>query len=477
MGLNRLDLLSNAPNNFIFKNKSNKSYLGGFLTLVFLVITLITFAFYLINFITQQTFSVEYVFYDEFITFEDMDRRLEDQRYNPYFDFNFDLFDSETGISLTEEYILLNDTDGEIIPRQTLLRKTAFDIRIYIAYVCKEEDENCSIPNPLIFFLGNYSGFVLDHQNEESPLYQVDITENKGFREPFTAGYTMIIQYTWKLVKYKKEAGLSKLWNNLKGINEEDQKIIGMTGEKTLSFYDYDKIGIFDWNGMKVRILGEIIFQIDYEHYDEYNRTKKSFLDLISKVFSLSLAVFKSLSIFLKLFYSNNFDNYKIVENILNDLNKPKEEKTQKIELTDIYGQIDSLLPKNELENTIIINKDDVKENVDNENKGNNKDKNEEYIENENYYKKRKLPKLRFIDFILNNIYKCKCCKNNKQEIISKCNELISKYYSIDSIIYYQLKIENILKDYKWNNPELIKLDQNELLIQLNNLISNYENN
>ena len=63
MGLSKLDLISEAPDNFIFQNKSNKSILGGFLTLIFFIITLIIFAFYLINYITEQTYSIEYVFY------------------------------------------------------------------------------------------------------------------------------------------------------------------------------------------------------------------------------------------------------------------------------------------------------------------------------------------------------------------------------------------------------------------------------
>ena len=473
MGLNKLDLLSIAPKNFIFKSKSNKSILGGFLTLIFIMITFIIFAYYLINFITEQNYSVEYVFYDEFVSLDETEKRLEEERYNPYFDFNFDLFDYETGVNLPEEYILFNDTDGEIIPRQTLLHKKISDINMYVSYLCNDEDENCTIPNPLIFFLGNYTGYVLDHQNDSTPLYQVDLNENKTIVEGFTAGYTMIIEYTWKLVKYKKEAGFSKFWNNLKGEGEEDQKIIGMTGAKSLSFYYYDKIGICEYNGVRMRILGQLIFRIDYEHYDEYNRTKKSILDLISKVFSLSLAVFNCLSLFLKKCYTRNFDNYKIVENILYDLKPPKKIKHKKIELVE--NSIESLLPNNDSENEISINKEE-EENDSNEDHVKDKNDYGKNITNENYLSKRKLPKLRFLDFIFNNVYKCKCYKNNKQEMISKCNELIKKYYSIDSIIYYQLKLENLLKDYNWKNPDLIKLDQNELIIQLNNLISIYEN-
>ena len=102
MGLNKLDLLSIAPKNFIFKSKSNKSILGGFLTLIFIMITFIIFAYYLINFITEQNYSVEYVFYDEFVSLDETEKRLEEERYNPYFDFNFDLFNYETGVNLPE---------------------------------------------------------------------------------------------------------------------------------------------------------------------------------------------------------------------------------------------------------------------------------------------------------------------------------------------------------------------------------------
>ena len=85
------------------------------------------------------------------------------------------------------------------------------------------------------------------------------------------------------------------------------------------------------------------------------------------------------------------------------------------------------------------------------------------------------LPKFRFIDFILNDIYYNKKCKNDRQDIISKCNELISKYFSLDIIVYSQIKMENLLKDYRWNNQELNNIYNNELISQLKNIISIYD--
>ena len=143
------------------------------------------------------------------------------------------------------------------------------------------------------------------------------------------------------------------------------------------------------------------------------------------------------------------------------------------MELICISEKTDTLLNGNEAEKEEIKN-DNEKEDNDETNKMNQEDNNfEEKIEKE----ESKLPKFRFIDFLFNNIYFSKKCKSNRQEIISKCNELISKYYSIDSILYNQLKLENLLKDYKWNNPELSKLDENKLVIQLKNLIAIYDNN
>jgi hypothetical protein len=37
----------------------------------------------------------------------------------------------------------------------------------------------------------------------------------------------------------------------------------------------------------------------------------------------------------------------------------------------------------------------------------------------------------------------------------------------VENIIYNQIKIENLLKDYRWNNLQLKNIQNNELIIQL----------
>jgi len=64
----------------------------------------------------------------------------------------------------------------------------------------------------------------------------------------------------------------------------------------------------------------------------------------------------------------------------------------------------------------------------------------------------------------------------NKKELIQKCNEIISKYYSIENIIYNQIKLENLMKDYRWNDPRLNNFDNNQLIEQLKNSLSSFNN-
>ena len=81
------------------------------------------------------------------------------------------------------------------------------------------------------------------------------------------------------------------------------------------------------------------------------------------------------------------------------------------------------------------------------------------------------LPKYHFFDFIC-NLFSC-CCKNNKkQKCITTCNEIREKYYSIENILYNQLMMENLLKDYKWNNPDLKFIKNIQLIDKLNYIIN-----
>ena len=85
------------------------------------------------------------------------------------------------------------------------------------------------------------------------------------------------------------------------------------------------------------------------------------------------------------------------------------------------------------------------------------------------------LKKLSIFDFYFNNIYP-KCCKKIKnQEILNLTNEIVLQYLSLDYILYNQIKLENLFRDYRWNNPTLSNIQNNDLIRKLIN-ISNGNN-
>ena len=209
-------------------------------------------------------------------------------------------------------------------------------------------------------------------------------------------------------------------------------------------------------------IISEIYFNIDYKQYIEYSRTRVSELDLLANIFSLMANIFTGVR-FIFTFYSNNFNNFKIIEKILNKektknykINKPKE--------------------MNDFENNQFISNSEKfldKENNDNDKHEDTNDKIEEKDDDEDDEEDKsstnsnaRIKKLHFFDFFLNNLYFC-CKKRKQQKIIHMCNKIVYKYASIDGLIKNQILLENFFKDYKWNDPSLNNIENNNLIIQL----------
>ena len=109
-----------------------------------------------------------------------------------------------------------------------------------------------------------------------------------------------------------------------------------------------DKMAIADmpegWeNGFKVRgmkiLCGITIYGPSVNFLDNYTRSKKIILEPISNICSLSLTIYGIFIFIYCGFFSNNFDNYKIVEKILsknkrtlfNNKEKSKKDKTIKL--------------------------------------------------------------------------------------------------------------------------------------------------
>ena len=432
---------------------------------------------YLCDFFTDEDYSVEYTHNSEILEENAAELKLKDDRYNPYFDFMFQFYYIKEGINykLNDSFKLINMTNNQTIQLETILKAKVSDIDIMVVM---DRNYPYEVPESLCVNI-YYHGFTLDHQNNTSPLYQLNGEDEWSKNSWMFRDDNPVISFAvWRLVKYKEDIGFLKLWNKLNNIDEESQKIIGLkyNSRENMLFEDVieKKEMSLTINGTEYKVLGLIRYSIDYKYIDEYKRTKKSIWDTLSIICSLSLTIFNILSVFVN-FYSQNFDNYKIIDKILGNSYNIKEKSKKLYENIDMNKNInkkDSLLGKNDEIYRISINDEDT-DKLDEEN---NQENNDNYYNiNEEKNKSRNLPKLTFFDYFFNYIYCEKCCKIRKQKIISKCNEIISKYYSIENIIYNQILLENLFKDYQWINQDLKTYENNELIIQLKDLISNCE--
>ena len=84
------------------------------------------------------------------------------------------------------------------------------------------------------------------------------------------------------------------------------------------------------------------------------------------------------------------------------------------------------------------------------------------------------LPSLKFFDFIINKFYFKFFGYSGKQSLINSCNDILAQFVSIEKIVYNQMKLENLFKDYKWNNPEYETKEKNDLMLNLKGKNDNY---
>jgi len=276
--------------------------------------------------------------------------------------------------------------------------------------------------------------------------------------------------FEWEVIKYKDQKSLfDSLTNNNKEVffghlkNDNPEKMVREFEEYSI----YVERIIEDGNIGFYLPLFSIKFENKHKEYLLYKRKKLELLDVLANIGAL----FSTIKYFFSLvfsFYSKNFDNYKILETILNSSNK----SYKRIELRKSFNA--SLSGKDKNENNLIndINNFDSLIDVsstENNLNINNDDNDDE--DNENIFEDSSIAfkKLHFYDFFFNNIYSKCCIRIKNQEILNRANDIIFKYLSIDYLLYNQIMLEHLFKDYKWSNPLLNKIKNHEMFIKLKN--------
>ena len=480
--MKKLDILSQPPKTFIFERISNKTNFGGVLTIVYLLIMIFISIYYIYNYIIGDK-------YEYFYSYRELPEEQKKKVFrgfdpNPPIQLKFDAINElDWNISSNLKFIYYGKNSEEKI----IYRDTWSEIRIpdYVIidlyYSIEEFNNNFTVDDIKDIEFGDnflvnltYRTFYLDHQNPVNPFKKVIL--NKFLRFNFEKNFILYIN--WEFTKYKERNDIFKIFSNY--LRRPIQFLDGgftigdLKEEKNEGLYGELKI-----EGKTHQYLGSIVILNSKDKIHEYLRQKKEWLNVLASISALGSTFY---SFFVRIFYfiySKKYDHYKIFKNILLLDATIKSSKSifvseaSNLQLVNNY----SLEKKVVEEKTLEVQEIQVTSSNKSENSSSNNNKegsecpmnDKEDKDDESENSSLELPKLPFVDFVFNNFFLNKLCSSNKQKLISLCSKIIYKYYSIEHILFNLMKLENLLTDYKWNNPKLMNIQNNKTILELRN--------
>ena len=463
-----IDFMSRPPANkfAIFSQGRNKTNFGAVIFLIEIIaIILITFIF-LFDYRTNANYTIEYSYFFETNAgvYNNPDSRFDQKKkfnFQLYTDYGNELSDNfEISTYDVQEYHKTDYRENGVEQNPSKL-KLAIYYKCHNKTICKyfeKGNQDKDYTREYYKFQINYPSFVINH---ESPTPLRDLNGEMSITCPFLFDTITYTKLHWKNVKYEENTGMwSRLFNQYVLGNEPTSYVGGFVESISTFPLEIDERWIYTFD-KKHKLLAIIEIDNNILSYYHYKRTANSIFTTIANIAALISTVNFILVQFL-MFYSSNYDNYKIIRYITSIKNSPdenlnKNSNTEGIKEIDNEIDIDNknnadtpLINGEKEENDLIIG--EVGKDLENK-----IDKNHE--------------KINFLQFFLNNVY-FKCCKKTReQEIINICNEIISKYLSINNILLNQILFENLLKDYKWNNPSLNDIGKNELITKFNDIV------
>ena len=478
--MRKIDFLSQSPRTYIFGRITNKTIFGGIIFMLYLFMMIFISVYYIYNYIIGDKYEYFYSYRE--LSQEQKKKAFAGLETNPPISIKLDAFNElDWNISDSLKFIYYSKHSNE----QIIYRDEWTEIHIpdYIVIDLYYSSQNISdfkaddikdIEFGEYFDVNfTYKTFYLDHQNPKCPFKSIFLS--KYLRFNFERNFILYIN--WEFTKYSEKNDIFKIFSNYlrRPIKYLDGSfsINEFIDEKNNNIY---KDIIID--GEIHKYLGSFVIYNSKNTIHEYQRQKKEWLTVLANIFALGSTFYNLFSKIFYLFYSKNYDNYKIIKKILSlDASIQKTKTIFVSEATNLQLNNFSIDKKGD-EKTLGVREIQVI-NSNKSNSSNNNDKTSEYPTSEKEEKEYKddesdnsllnLPKQRFINFILNRLVIHNCCKSNKQKLITLCNSIIYKYNSIENILYNQIRFENLLNDYKWNNPKLNDIQNKKTILEIRN--------
>ena len=464
MLIRKFDFLSSPPQMYFLQKKANKKLFGGILFIIYFIIMLIVTIFYILDFYLNDRYDIKYTFYKNFTNYEGDYNKNAELNQNLNFTISLTKYTENFSEIDIDDDLYIIEEDFSIIETNKTFSRNPLNLTLILAYVCIID---CDLPKNesegLFYLLNNsYSGYKIEHHNKNIPLEKN--SDKYRFYETFylSPNKTTLYDINWGYIKYKEERGLLGLFDNF-AKNKKEYSSIDIDNIDKINLDTFLKS---DKGFINLKLLAFISMSNDRHHYIQYIRTKKSILDIFANIGALFSSIFTIFSYIFE-FYSKNFDNYKIIKSILSGpkilpLNSDiKLFKSKTITFVNIHTKNKNIIKNDNLSF-------DTSKSVPFKSKGFNIQQKDNDKNKFNFKYNFDLIEINFIQFLFNHFYFKRKHRRKEQKVIDICNNIISKYISIDLILYNQIILESLIKDYKWNDNQLKIIWNNSLIKQLN---------
>ena len=473
--MKKFDILSQPPRTYIFERYSNKTIFGGVLSIIYLLIMIFISIYYIYNYIIGDKYEYYYSYRE--LPEEQKKKAFAGFDPNPPIHIKLDAINElDWNISSNLKFIYYTkDSEKKIIYRNDWTEITIPDYAIIDLYYSIDDINDIKEIEFGENFEVNltYKTFYLDHQNPVCPFKKIVIY--KYLRFNFEKNF--ILYMNWEFTKYKEKNDIFKIFSNYlrRPIQFLDGRLTINDLKEEKNDGEYNNEYIID--GVIHKYLGSIVIFNSRDTIHEYLRQKREWLSVLATISALANSFYSIFVRFFYFIYSKKYDQYKIFKNIL--LLDAKIKKSDSIFLSEasnlklnnfsLEKKVEKALEVREIQ-VINSNKNDSCSSTNNNDKGSEcptteKEEKDEEVDNNNLH----LPKMPFVNFIFNNLFIDKCSNSNKQKLINLSSKIIYKYYSIENILYNQIKFENLLNDYKWNNPKLKNVQNNKTILEIRN--------
>ena len=109
--MHSFDFLSRSPNLFIFQKAQNKTNFGGVLFIIYVLSCLAIFLYYLLDYLENSKFEIQYTYNYNLTLHEDLDAMLNNNSLNPMVSGIVRLIDNENHY-LSDNFVILDKFSG-----------------------------------------------------------------------------------------------------------------------------------------------------------------------------------------------------------------------------------------------------------------------------------------------------------------------------------------------------------------------------